>query len=263
MNAKHEKTNKKIPSLLIMGFLLLLACGICFGGFTAARYVLDRASGNQLASADRFYFTSDYLEEGDYPVYHISVPSWDEAAIQFQLRNYADEKRVSETDISYQCAVTVNGASDEDKAKTGALTLANNTPSQQEASVTIKDFNKDDFQSGKATVQVTATASPYAQTIGAIFELYLPIQGVEYSVSDAVGSNTLILLVTTGEKGGTVTIQYNQGNQSNVLPDNTNPLLKNITATSCTFQAEADAQYSFVFFKTDPKQIYVSDFTVE
>lgn len=247
MGRNHQSKPKKKLSPAVLGLLLLLACALTFGGFTAAKYVLNWASGDQMATAKKFYFTSDHLQAGDYPVYRISVPSPEEAKVAFSLRNFDPAGSISETDISYQYTVTVNSAASN---QGGSGSLTGRTSQEQPITLALKAA---DFINGKATVRVVATASPYDQTLGGVFELYLPIQGATLSVRDAAGSNTLTMLVTTGERAGTVTIQWNN---SAILPDSANYRFTQTTATSCTFYAEADAQYSFAFFKADPSQVY-------
>lgn len=248
MGRNHQsKPKKKLPPA-VLGLLLLLACALTFGGFTAARYVLNWSSGEQMATAKKFYFTSDHLQAGDYPVYRISVPSAAEAKVAFSLRNFDPAGSVSETDVGYQYTVAVNSADREASGGSGSLTGG----SKREQPITLA-LQEGDFVNGKATVRVVATASPYDQTLGGVFELYLPIQGATLSVRDAAGSNTLTMLVTTGAQAGTVELQWSDGD---ILPDSANFRFASATANSCTFYAEADAQYSFVFFKKNPSKVY-------
>lgn len=247
MRRNHQSKPKKKLSPAALGLLLLLACALTFGGFTAAKYVLNWSSGDQMATAKKSYFTSDHLQSGDYPVYRISVPAAAEAKVAFSLRNFDPAGNVSETDIGYQYAVSVNSV---DSAQGGSGSLTGG--SKQEDPITLS-LTEADFVNGKATVRVVATASPYDQIVGGVFELYLPIQGATLSVLDAAGSNTLTMLVTTGGRAGTVKLQWSD---SSILPDSANFRFTQTTATSCTFYAEADAQYSFVFFKKNPSQVY-------
>ncbi len=255
MGRNHQSKPKKKLSPAVLGLLLLLACALTFGGFTAARYVLDWSSGDQMATAKKFYFTSDHLQAGDYPVYRISVPSPAEAKVAFSLRNFDPAGSVAETDIGYRYTVAVNSADRGDLGGSGSLTGG----ARQEQPITLA-LQESDFVNGKATVRVVAAASPYDQTLGGVFELYLPIQGATLSVQDAAGSNTLSMLVTTGAQAGAVTIRWND---AAILPDSANFRFESATANTCTFYAEADAQYSFVFFKSTPDRVYADgDFSI-
>lgn len=244
-----KKTKKKRLSFPLLGLLLILACGLCFGGITAARYVLDWASGNGIASAHKFYFTSDHLSADDVPVYQLGDFIPGTSKITFTLQNFVDEKRISESEISY--TVTADAAS-----AGGPIDSINGTIGVDAETATVNlSVPLDCFANGKATVTVTAVSAPYQETLSAVFVLYQHIESVSYTVYDSMKENRIILYVTTGDKAGTVTIKAPEG----VIFDRTDGRLTSFSGQTCTFNANANAEYSFAFFKEDPKSVYIKD----
>lgn len=252
MKGKKRKLYGGKQNKRVVWVLLIVACVVVlsFAAVTGAKYVLQWSKGVAQADAKAFYFTSDLLTEGDTPQYQLAnfVPGT--STIDFTLRNYTDELRVSEADIVY--TVSATGLSN----TSGTIVQNGSTGVNQSVSLTVPASA---FTNGKATIRVTASAaSPYAKTLSAVFELYQKIDSVSYSVYDASGSNTVTLTVTTDDKAGTVNIAYPSG----ALPDRTDSRLSFGTGT-CSFNAEANAQYSFVFFKTSPSEAFsTSDFAV-
>ena len=79
----------------------------------------------------------------------------------------------------------------------------------------------------------------------------------KYEVHDEKGSPFLHITVTTTDYAGTVKIAWPTGG---VYPDNTDPLLKDATGNSCNVVMEAQSEYTFKFFKSNPQDVYTADF---
>lgn len=237
---RRRKRRWRLTRLGIVCLVLCILAVLALAGVTAARYVQQWKPAPLQADAADFYFTSDLLMPGDTPVYQLSnfVPGT--STINFALRNYTDALRVSEENVGYTISATgladVTGTIS--KIGTGDVDIALSVPSAS-------------FIDGKATVRVTAVSSPYAETLAAEFELYQTLTDVDYAVYDAVGSNTVTLTVTTKGSNGTVNITPPPG----ALPDQTDTRLT-VNGGGCSFDANAYAQYSFVFFKTTPSTVF-------
>lgn len=246
---RHTKRDKKMSRAGLICLLLLVAAVLLFAGITTARYVMEWSSGTTQADAKDFYFISDLLTSGDTPVYQLSdfVPGT--STITFTLRNYADSLRVSEANIDY--TITTDNASVTHSG--GTITKSDTTGVDETVTISVPTAA---FTNGTATIRVTATStSPYSQSLAAVFELYQRLDDITVTVHDAAGSNTLTLLVTTNDEGGTVSLSI----PANVLPDSTDNRLT-ISGSTCSFNAVANAQYSFTFFKTAPTNTYTYDY---
>lgn len=249
---KHVKKRQTPPGVGLVCLIVSVIALFSLTAVTTARYMLQWKPAPMLADAQDFYFTSDLLTAGDTPVYPLSnfVPG--QSKIRFTLRNYADELRVSEADITF--TVTATGLS----TTSGTIARNGSTGVDQVVELDVPDTA---FSGGMATIRVTATATaPYEQVLAAQFELYkqIDISAVTWEVYDAANSNTITLTITTRGQSGTIAITPPTG----VLPDRTNNLLA-FNGSTCSFNANANAQYSFVFFKTAPSAAFQSgNFTV-
>lgn len=245
MSKKRRKKRRwRFTRLGIVCLVLCILAVLALAGVTAAKYVQQWKPGHMQADAADFYFTSDLLMPGDTPVYQLSNCVPDTSAIRFSLRNYADELRISEKTVRYTVTCT-NGVS----GTAGSIeTNVTGGGVDEPVELTVPAGS---FFDGKATVRVTAVSSPYAETLEAVFELYETLTGVDYTVYDAVDSNTVTLTVTTKGSHGTVNITPPSG----ALPDRTDVRLTD-SGSGCSFNANAYAQYSFVFFKTNPSAVF-------
>lgn len=251
------KTTREKNKSLRWGVVYLVMCivtALSFSGIaTVSKYVLSVDTYRQ-ADAKAFYFSGDLLVEGDTPVYQIAnfVPGTD--TIDFNLRNYEDAFHVSETDITY--TITTNNASV--IGETGSIALNGTTSVDKTISLSVPAAA---FTGKTATIRVTATANtPYTTTLAAVFELHRRSTDIQYSVYDAENNNTVTLTVTTGDDAENLTVSF----PTAVFPDRTDGRLTfDGSNPSCSFAANANAQYSFVFFKSNPLIRYAtSDFSV-
>ncbi|NLW70208.1 MAG: hypothetical protein GX061_03915 [Eubacteriaceae bacterium] len=260
----NTKSNKKALRLWIALLLPLLFASLSLGAVAAAKYTIEKGSDWLQAKAKNFYFTSDILSSSEnVPRYQISdfVPGDGEghSSITFELRNYEDDLRVSQIDVGYTITTDNAAVNTANNNAGGTITVAG-----EKATVNLivpaGCFDSD----GKALIRVTAQSSPYKKLLIAEFELFKKIDGITAAVYDAPDNNTLNLTLTTQDMGGTVTITT----PAAVLPDRTDSRLTGIsydaqTGYTCTFTAAANAQYSFVFFKTSPSTVYnQTNFTI-
>lgn len=234
---KRMKNNRSLFPVVIV----LLAAMILSGTYTLAKYISTNVSDTSV-TPQSFYFESDLLSlEG--ATYTVNGDT-----VAFELRNYADSLRFSETDITYEITLEkggekqdltgINGATVDATAikATGTITAGAN----QETTVKINNL-------GVGTYTVTAKAtSPYSKTLTANFVLQEEDLDVKSTYID--GGNVVYLTLTTTDYEGTVTVSWTD---TNLSPDNTNPNATNITSSSLQTTLNANSSYTFVFFKTD------------
>lgn len=252
---KHDSLFRIGVTFILCGTVLLLS----LVSVTTARYVMQWKPDPLVAKAKNFYFTSNILSSGDVPVYQLSnfVPGTGEnsSKISFILKNYEDEFRISEADIDY--SITATGLPDTDG------TIIHNGSDGKTKLIQLS-VPEECFSHGMAVIHVNVkSTSPYIQTLSADFELYKKISNVDCTVYDALGSNTVMLTITTGNSGGTVDIALPYG----VLPDRTdsrlNITMPNVGTYICSINANANSQYSFTMFKNSPTSLFsINNFTV-
>ena len=213
--------------------LALLVAVVLSGTYTMAKYISVNSEQEVITPAD-FYFESDLLSlEG--ATYTINGDT-----IAFELYNYADSLRTSTADIAY--TVTVTGQAN----KTGTITVAG-----KKASVTYSGLS-----AGTYTVTAKST-SPFEKTLTATFTL---VQTPGFTSTYTNDSNVVYLYITTNDSfSGTLNVSWPE----NLVPDNTNPTVSDVAATSLRIVARPNSKYTLVFFKTDSSVTYDADpFTV-
>ena len=236
---QHEKANKqkRRRGLLLAGIVLTAAALVT--GLTMAKYVQQWKSEPALADAKAFYFTSDLLKDASENAYY-ELYSWGDG-IKIQLQNFEDEKRVSETDITYTVSCTLGSVD----SPTGTID-ANST---KFATIIVKP------EPGAKRITVTAKATaPYEKELSATFVLKDTDQP-KFQVVDSVGSPTAELII----KGGNTTQDFILIWDASLLsPDRTNPLFKVAAFTdgSVEIKITASGSCSILLFKKDPAQNY-------
>ena len=217
--------------------LLFLAGVVMFSGYSLAKYFVSKDQKIS-AEAKSFYFESDLLAVSTNAIPHYTLQAGVDD-LTFSLMNYPDELRGSEVDISYTISLTKDGT--EVQAQTGTINAGRN-------SVPIQFQN---LSAGTYTVIANAT-NPYTQTLKGRFTVVNTNYELSCNVSDAVGSPNLKVTVTTTDYAGNIVISWPEG----VLPDNTDPLMQNASGQSCTVEVNAQSEYTFQFFKTNPNVDY-------
>lgn len=246
-NKRHQKNKIKTTQpflFLLLGFLIL--AGI-FGGLYA-KYI-DQQSEKTKPIAENFYFTSDLLtEEGKN--YTLSAGT---KQITFELRNFEDDLRSSDSNIEYQYIVTKNGQTI--KNQTGTITSNQNTGSKN--TVTI-----DNLYAGEYKVTATAT-SPFKKILKATFSIPEESTDIAYTISDQEGSPYVILHVSTKAYKGNVKILWPEG----LIPDTTNKAFEDTKienndsyrSSNITAQVTKYSSYTYRFFKKDTTKNYSTE----
>lgn len=240
----HKKNIRKTKQpflFLLVGFLIL--AGI-FGGLYA-KYI-DQESQKSKPIAENFYFTSNLLtEEGKN--YSLSLGT---DKITFQLRNFEDDLRSSDSNIEYKYTVTSNDT----EVRNGNGTITRNGSSGNNKTITI-----DKISAGKYTITATAT-SPFTKTLKATFSIPEESTEIEYNINDKEGSAYVMLHVSTKAYAGKVKISWPEG----LIPDTTQTAFENInTETNDTYSASNITEsvtkyssYTYRFFKKDTTKDY-------
>ena len=228
------KPKKKALSVFSVCMLVFLVCAIGLSAFVWAKYISEEAKDTVVA-AKSFYFESDLLST-DRPTYTLAPGT---QSITIRLKNHADALRFSDVNISYK--VTATGQT----AKTGTLTGGKNSD---------VDITFDKLSAGSYIVTAEAT-SPYSKILSATFVIPAEAGNIQYSVSDAKNSPVLQVKVWSNDYSGNVKLSW----PSAIYPDNTDPLLKNVTGTSVTLNFDSDSEYTFRFFKSSPATVYTKE----
>ena len=249
MAKSKTKQAKRLSPAAGIG-LVLMAILLAFNGYTLAKYIKETTK-EPLYAAENFYFESDLLKEAssdaDIPSYTLQDGS---TIISFTLKNYPDELRTSELDITYTAVLYKDGETDPADTKTGTINGLAKNDAVVEFDIPASDSS--------TTYLVEVTAAPYETTLKGKFVIPPKSPELSFSVSDAPGSAVLRLTVTTGNYAGNATIYWPQ----EVLPDNTDPLMTDATGSSHTVRFEKDySEYTFIFFKTNPSNNYPTGYT--
>ncbi len=242
---QYGKTDKRRRTQWGLLLAVLVSAAVLATGFTMAKYVNRWQSDPALAEAKAFYFTSDLLKEagGDNKTIY-ELYGWGEG-IKIDLRNFEDEKRFSETDITYEVTCT---------PETGTVVqdAAGTIPGKSVSSkaILIKP------EPGASTVTVTAKATgPYRKTLTATFTLKETAQP-QFQIVDATGNAAAELII----KGGNTTKEFILSwNSDQMTPDRTNTLLRFSGESQAKLTIPASGSCSILLFKSDP----ASDFSTK
>lgn len=232
-----KKQNKKSYLwILLVGIVI----GSCFFGGYYAKYA-HKESMDKDVKSERFYFTSNYLTENG-KKYTLSSGT---KQVDIELYNYADNKRISDSTISYK--YTVNGGDENQGSIVG----------KNKFSSTIELTN---LSQGTYEVVVQAT-SPYTKTLKGTFEIPEEEDSITYSVDDSQGSPYVILTVSTNDYEGNIQISWPDG----VIPDTTQEEFENVdtwknnkyeSGTKSIPVSKKYSSYTFQFLKTDTTKSY-------
>jgi len=242
----HKPENQEKAKRTSMAFrigLLLLAVAVLFNGYTLAKYLMEKDQKVPVV-AKNFYFESDLLavSTGAVPQYTLQAGV---DTISFSLMNYPDELRESEVAIDYTAVLTKDGSTV--KSTSGKIEKG-----RKSIPISFADLDE-------GTYIVTATATnPYTQTLQGRFTIVDNDTDISYSVSDATGSPNLKVTVTTTDYAGNIVISWPE----DVLPDNTDALLSGVSGQSCTIKVNTQSEYTFQFFKSDPRADYSNSISV-
>lgn len=222
-----EKKNKKISRRNVLAIGILAALVIPLGAVVSgvsAKYMKKVDDQTTVVRAREFYFTSDLLKENG-AVYPLN-PGTD--TISFEVRNYADDLRYSEGQITF--TVEAGGA-------TVTVEPEGNTlPGAQKSSAVV---TLSDLEDGRTyTVRVVGSGG-YQKQLSAEFEILAPgTQVYKYLQMDPSGAFVL-LTVWTENVSGNVAISAPAG----LIPDATDGMLagiRNYNAGQGKYQAMAN-----------------------
>ncbi|MBQ6284861.1 MAG: hypothetical protein IJK67_00925 [Bacilli bacterium] len=179
---------RKILIILIM-IILLLPLGITF-----SRYVTENIK-NYLMEANNFFFNSDKLVSGGITY---GINNWGGASnieIQFELNNHKNNILTSDADISYTLTTTCDNTLIlcNLNSNSGVIQVAEKTDNFTLTIIPVRAFA--DNESITATV-TASSSSPYEKTLSATFVVTVGRRGVDYQITDSVGSPYLIFTVT-------------------------------------------------------------------
>lgn len=244
---KHHKKKRKKQSLRVLLLTAVVVWLLGVGGLSA-KYVYQQSQLNKV-TAGEFYFTSDLLSTGG-KEYTLSA---DTTSINITLRNYEDELRWADSDISYTYTVK-KGDTD---VKSGRGTLSHKSTEKSEDTIPLSDLTA-------GTYTVTAQAySPFKETLKGTFVIPAEDKNISYSVSDSSGSAYALLTISTKGYSGKASISWPE----DLIPDSTQEALKNVksydnntyTAGNVSVKLEKFSSYTYRFFKSDISHTYTKD----
>lgn len=244
-----ERQDRKLLTA-VCALVLMALITLC--GVTIAKYTAETDGGEGLYRAETFCFESDLLAEpgdtGAYPSYSLQEGR---DSIRVVLKNYPDELRYADMNITYEVILEKEG--EEADRKTGTLQALEDRGNETEVAFT-------NLEAGRYTVRAEAL-KPYRVTLKGDFTVTAEDAGLTWSVSDGKNSADLLVTVSTSAYGGEVELSWPEG----VYPDNTDGLLESAAGNSCRVELASYGEYSFRFFKAEPQSVYTkeSGFAVE
>lgn len=248
----RKRNQRRAIKLLIA---LLAVCLISFGaGRAYAKYIREQR-GEGLVKAQEFYFTSDYLTTTG----ETYILNADTESISFQLRNYDDSLRWSESNVFYDVTLEEGSAPAQIHYATDASRDEDENyyiPSGSAQSATIQLAG---LQPGKTyTVCATGNAG-YQATLQATFTVDEYQTGL-YKHVDTTSNDAYVLLTVWSEDIASedVTITYPAG----LVPDNTNPEMTDAKTNGNSF-AVAFKSYQSRTYRFFKEGNYSGDFSVK
>lgn len=222
MESRAKKPNKRRNPLLLLFLTAVLLISLIGG--VAAKYLVTTQKDGVVSSA-AFYFESNLLsEEGKTYTLNAGTES-----VSFQVRNYADELRISETEIAY--TVTASGCTVEN----GSGTLSGDEKDGE--TVVLKGLTN----GGTYVVEVKGTGG-YSKTLTATFVVRSVDTGF-YKYLEKDGQS-VALTVWLINRAGTVQITLPEG----LLPDRRDPALEGVTGNTFTVELGSNHSVRYLFF---------------
>lgn len=283
----------------MIGIIAVLAL---IGG-VSAKYLIKFSSDKGTVTADKFYFTTDLLGDQtmvpskgenvvDYQYEDVQKGEWhlyggDAHEISFQVRNYADKKRVTKTAISYTASVVAKGADGNPISDVAAIKKSGETvPDIQDTTIkstlkggasttellvlSVKSAKEVSYKEGTEVVVTITSESPYKKTMEFHFKLYTVDTYLSYEVKDSVDSPYAELFIMTnivdGGSAGNGGVQPILAWPPELSIDNTNSLTYTndftpadgieIRKMKISQELKAGESESIYFFKSNPKANY-------
>ena len=198
----------KKKKIILFSLLVLVLFFVSPIGVTLTRYVTQNIK-NYIMEANNFFFNSDKLAYGgtSYGINNWSGVS--EIEIQFQLNNHKNNILTSDADITYTVSVTCNLS-----ANSGTIQRAEKTDNLTLRVNPIRAFNDNE----STTVTISATSSsPYVKTLSATFTITVGTRGINYEITDTVGSPYMIFKITNAQDTYKVITPFGSYTQGYVL----------------------------------------------
>lgn len=247
---------------LITKYSVLIIIFVFFVFLTIIKSSFAKYNSNEnkdfFYEASSFYFTSNSLDSNSSVTVYTLATGTD--YIEFDVANNEDNLRYSEVDINYQVTITdINGNNVKDKNNNN-INKINDTLAKNSINSNTHRFSN--LADGAYTVTATSL-SPYSKTIRANFIVSNSNKQLQYSITDAINSPILQLIISTNDYNGNVKIVWPIG----ITPDNTIPIFANsktgFSSSNITIAVEKNGEYIYQFFKENPSNVYsASDFTV-
>lgn len=201
--------NNKLPAMV--GILLLIVVVISTISGISAKYIHSRMSEGTFRSK-MFYFTSNLLTEDGNAVYYLNPGTTE---LNIELRNYADELRISDMDIPYAISAQTTGGSGNVTLEQASGTIQKNSNDEKVMS-TIKVTIPDGVTSFTIEATTVGQEKTYKKTISAKFHMLSAGDTFGFSTKQCDGY--VELTVWTNEGTGDFNITVPEG----LIPDRTN-----------------------------------------
>lgn len=259
---KRSRRRRTFRAVKIIGILLCLAALSGIGTVTVARYVGSGESGFFLIRPENFYFISDVLEAGGSGNV-TRLYNWDKSqdyVFFMDLRNWADDFRVTPEDIHYTVTVEADGVSNIGQTvlnengnpvdnSGGSYTISGGFAKTQKLVITLPAGQTP--QNQKMSVSVKAKPSNgkgYTRTLKGTFQLEEGVQAYKAAVET---HNTYIDLLIGVDKSQEIGVTW----PSWLTPDNTNTWMTDAIGNSCSVTLQDESSCRLRFFITGEKKV--------
>lgn len=310
MKSQHKFHRKR--TILVLAVILILSVTVV----VMAKYLRSFEPVSGIMTSDKFYFTTDLLGDstmvdssGENPgsgyVYEaVQEGTWNlygggAHEITFELRNYYDDLRITQGQISYTVSVEAKTPADESGSSnsvSGLATVSDNSADPagtvisgalgsagsegkavQEITLSIADEQTVPYVDGTEVIVTIQSTSPYEKIMKLHFLLYQVDTYLSYEIQDSVGSPyaELILMANSVGPESTGSVQPYLTWSPDLSIDNTNGLTytygdafvqqggmtdrKNMQISRALRAKESESIY---FFKADVSKNYSKQRTI-
>jgi hypothetical protein len=258
----NGRMNIHIRTIVCAVLALVILSTIAVGGIFA-KYIAGTQTKGYLSSPT-FYFTSDILKETAVS-YTLNPGENGATEVSFQVRNFADELRIADKDISFSVdvmpsdgvTVMINGI----VTSTGTLLASPSAGSSERITVS-------GLKNGQTYI-ITATGDAgFVSTLRASITVK-PDEKEIYKHLDVSDPNYVLLTVWTKNLSGAVCINFPDG----LIPDSTDHVMSTVynyengsyiasKFIDSTNFVKSYSSYVYRFFKTTNQDYTASNFTV-
>lgn len=190
--------------LIIFGIVIFVLC-ISIGG-VIGKYVFNKNDDGEINSKE-FYCSSDLLTS-DNKEYVLNANT---VSIDFSIRNYIDDLRINNDDISYSVSCNDGTLSNSSGVMTGG--------SKNDVSITLSDL-----ENGKSYNVSVTFKSGYSETLSCVFKVLENEESVLFKELEVYDEYVELTLSTTNVNGK-LSISY----PTYLIPDNTNSIMSDVS----------------------------------